>query len=191
MNIHEHQAKGLLARYGVAVAKGSVAFTVDEAEKVANELGGPVWVVKAQIHAGGRGKGGGVKIVKSIDEAVGLVNKIAPEHLVCDRSDIARRTTRAGTILIGPYGAQAAGDYATGSNHVLPTGGAAQFRGGLSASDFVHIHSVQRISRKGLSTLSPAIVSLAEAEGLTAHAESVKVRMARAKSGGRANRPIH
>jgi histidinol dehydrogenase len=134
---------------------------------------------------------GTIVIVKSIDEAVGLVNKIAPEHLVCDRSDIARRTTRAGTILIGPYGAQAAGDYATGSNHVLPTGGAAQFRGGLSASDFVHIHSVQRISRKGLSTLSPAIVSLAEAEGLTAHAESVKVRMARAKSGGRANRPIH
>ncbi|MBM63300.1 MAG: histidinol dehydrogenase [Acidobacteria bacterium] len=134
---------------------------------------------------------GTIVIVKSIDEAVGLVNKIAPEHLVCDRSDIARRTTRAGTILIGPYGAQAAGDYATGSNHVLPTGGAAQFRGGLSASDFVHIHSVQRISRKGLSTLSPSIVSLAEAEGLTAHAESVKVRMARAKSGGRANRPIH
>lgn len=68
MNIHEHQAKELLARYGVAIPRGGAAFSVDEAVKVANELGGPVWVVKAQIHAGGRGKGGGVKVVKSIDE---------------------------------------------------------------------------------------------------------------------------
>ncbi len=68
MNIHEYQAKQLLAKYGVAVPKGGVAFTPDEAVKVAEDLGGPVWVVKAQIHAGGRGKGGGVKVVKSIDE---------------------------------------------------------------------------------------------------------------------------
>lgn len=68
MNIHEHQAKELLARYGVAIPRGGAAFSVDEAVKVANELGGPVWVVKAQIHAGGRGKGGGVKVVKSIGE---------------------------------------------------------------------------------------------------------------------------
>ncbi len=68
MNIHEHQAKELLARYGVAIPRGGAAFSVDEAVKVASELGGPVWVVKAQIHAGGRGKGGGVKVVKSIDE---------------------------------------------------------------------------------------------------------------------------
>ena len=77
MNIHEHQAKALLAKYGVAIAKGGVAFTADEAEKIANDLGGPVWVVKAQIHAGGRGKGGGVKIVKSIDE----VKKTAQQML--------------------------------------------------------------------------------------------------------------
>jgi succinyl-CoA synthetase beta subunit len=77
MNIHEYQAKILLARYGVAVPKGAVAYTPDEAEKVARELGGPVWVVKSQIHAGGRGAGrfkddpngkGGVRVVKSIDE---------------------------------------------------------------------------------------------------------------------------
>jgi succinyl-CoA synthetase beta subunit len=68
MNIHEYQAKQLLAKYGVAVPKGGVAFTPDEAVKVAEELGGPVWVVKAQIHAGGRGKGGGVKVVKSMDD---------------------------------------------------------------------------------------------------------------------------
>jgi succinyl-CoA synthetase beta subunit len=68
MNIHEHQGKELLARFGVAVPRGSVAFTVDEAAAAAEDLGGPVWVVKAQIHAGGRGKGGGVKVVKSIDD---------------------------------------------------------------------------------------------------------------------------
>ena len=66
MNIHEYQAKQLLAQYGVPVPKGGVAFTVDDAVKAAEELGGPVWVVKSQIHAGGRGKGGGVKVVKSI-----------------------------------------------------------------------------------------------------------------------------
>ena len=68
MNIHEYQAKALLAQYGVAVPKGGVAFTPAEAVAAADELGGPVWVVKAQIHAGGRGKGGGVKIVKSKDD---------------------------------------------------------------------------------------------------------------------------
>ncbi|MGB1088948.1 MAG: ATP-grasp domain-containing protein, partial [Alphaproteobacteria bacterium] len=66
MNIHEYQAKAVLGSFGVPVATGKVAYTPDEAVKVAEELGGPVWVVKAQIHAGGRGKGGGVKVVKSI-----------------------------------------------------------------------------------------------------------------------------
>ncbi|MDA5192742.1 ADP-forming succinate--CoA ligase subunit beta [Govanella unica] len=68
MNIHEYQAKGLLARYGAPVLKGGVAYTAQEAEQVAKEIGGPVWVVKAQIHAGGRGKGGGVKVVKSVED---------------------------------------------------------------------------------------------------------------------------
>ena len=68
MNIHEYQAKEVLRAFGVPVPKGKAAFTVEEAVAAAQELGGPVWVVKAQIHAGGRGKGGGVKVVKSIDE---------------------------------------------------------------------------------------------------------------------------
>lgn len=68
MNIHEYQAKELLSEYGVSVPKGGIAYTADEAVKAAEALGGSVWVVKAQIHAGGRGKGGGVKVVKSIDE---------------------------------------------------------------------------------------------------------------------------
>jgi succinyl-CoA synthetase beta subunit len=69
MNIHEYQAKGLLAKYGVAVPRGGVAYTPKEAERIAKDLGGAVWVVKAQIHAGGRGKGGGVKVVKSVKDA--------------------------------------------------------------------------------------------------------------------------
>ena len=68
MNIHEYQAKQVLGAYQVPVPRGHVAFTPDEAVKAAEELGGPVWVVKAQIHAGGRGKGGGVKVVKSLEE---------------------------------------------------------------------------------------------------------------------------
>src|SRR2546425_10716934 len=67
MNIHEHQAKAVLSQFGVPVPRGYPAFTVDEAVEAANKLGGPVWGGKAQIHAGGRGKGGGVKVVKSIE----------------------------------------------------------------------------------------------------------------------------
>jgi histidinol dehydrogenase len=80
-------------------------------------------------------------------------------------------------LFIGPYTAQAAGDYATGSNHVLPTSGASRFRGGLSAADFVRVMSVQRVTRAGLEALAPTIVPLARAEGLVAHAESIEVRL--------------
>ena len=82
MNIHEYQAKEVLRGFGVAVPKGGVAYTPDEAVKVAEELGGPVWVVKAQIHAGGRGKGGGVKLAKSIDEVKQLADEMIGMTLV-------------------------------------------------------------------------------------------------------------
>ena len=89
MNIHEHQAKAILAKYGVAIAKGGVAFDAEEAEKVANELGGPVWVVKAQIHAGGRGKGGGVKIVKSVGEVKDTAKQMLGMNLVTPQTGAA------------------------------------------------------------------------------------------------------
>jgi len=82
MNIHEYQAKELLRKFGVAVPKGGVAYTPDEAVSVAEELGGPVWVVKAQIHAGGRGKGGGVKLAKSLDEVRQLAGEMIGMTLV-------------------------------------------------------------------------------------------------------------
>jgi len=103
MNIHEYQAKQLLARYGVPVLKGGVAYTPAEASQVAKELGGPVWVVKAQIHAGGRGKGhflgdasgkGGVRVVKSIEEVESTVNAFMGKVLVTVQTGPAGREVR-------------------------------------------------------------------------------------------------
>lgn len=120
---------------------------------------------------------GAIIVTRSADAAMDLANRIAPEHLVVDRESLTRRALTAGAVLVGAYTAQAAGDYATGSNHVLPTSGAARFRGGLSAADFVRVMSVQRLTRAGLAGLRSIIVPLARAEGLTAHAESIEVRL--------------
>ena len=120
----------------------------------------------------------GVAVVtKTIDEAIDLGNAISPEHAVTDTRAMANRLVKAGTVFVGPYAAQAAGDYATGSNHVLPTAGVARFRGGLSASDFVRVNSVQQLNQRGLRRLAPSIISLAHAEGLRAHASSVARRV--------------
>jgi len=120
---------------------------------------------------------GAIIVTKTAKEAMALANRLQPEHLVLDRVSLARRPLTAGAVFIGPYTAQAAGDYATGSNHVLPTAGAARFRGGLSAADFVRVMNVQRITRAGLKRLKPTVVSLARAEGLVAHAESIEIRL--------------
>ena len=120
---------------------------------------------------------GAVIVTRSANEAMAIANRFAPEHLVVDREALVKRPLTAGAVFVGPYTAQAAGDYATGSNHVLPTSGAARFRGGLSAADFVRVMSVQRITRDGLARLAPTILPLARAEGLEAHAESIEVRL--------------
>jgi histidinol dehydrogenase len=120
---------------------------------------------------------GAIIVARHANEAMAMANRFAPEHLVVDREALARRPLTAGAVFIGPYTAQAAGDYATGSNHVLPTAGAARFRGGLSAADFVRVMAVQRITRDGLARLAPTILPLARAEGLEAHAESIEIRL--------------
>ena len=120
---------------------------------------------------------GAIVLTRDADEAMALANRFAPEHLVVQHEALTRRPIVAGALFIGAYTAQAAGDYATGSNHVLPTGGAARFRGGLSAADFVRVMSVQRVTRAGLARLAPTILPLARAEGLDAHAESIEVRL--------------
>ncbi len=94
MNIHEYQAKGLLAKYGVAVPKGKVAYTAKEAVAAAEELGGPVWVVKAQIHAGGRGKAGGVKVVKSVADVSATAEKLLGMTLVTHQTGPAGREVK-------------------------------------------------------------------------------------------------
>ena len=94
MNIHEYQAKGLLAKYGVAVPRGGVAYTVEQAESTAKDLGGSVWVVKAQIHAGGRGKGGGVKLVKSIAEVRQAADQILGMTLITPQTGPAGKLVK-------------------------------------------------------------------------------------------------
>lgn len=94
MNIHEYQAKGLLAKFGVSVPRGRVAFTPTEAEVAAQELGGSVWVVKAQIHAGGRGKGGGVKVVKSRDAVKATADKMLGMNLVTHQTGPAGKEVK-------------------------------------------------------------------------------------------------
>ena len=94
MNIHEYQAKGLLAKYGVAVPRGGVAYTPAEVENVCRDLGGPVWVVKAQIHAGGRGKGGGVKVVKSIEDAKETAKAMIGMNLVTHQTGPAGKEVK-------------------------------------------------------------------------------------------------
>jgi len=147
--------------------------------------------VAAAVRAGAGGRDvvkrslaahGAIVVTRSAAEAMALANRIAPEHLVVEVESLTRRPITAGAVFIGPFTAQAAGDYATGSNHVLPTSGAARFRGGLSAADFVRVMAVQRLTRAGLQELAPTILPLARAEGLTAHAESIEVRLSRASA---------
>lgn len=119
---------------------------------------------------------GAIIVTRSMDDAIALSERMAPEHLVCDSPAQARRLRRAGTVFVGDYSAQASGDYLTGSNHVLPTSGAASARGGLSAADFVRVATVQRLSKAGLKAIAPHAIALAEAEGLRAHADSIRAR---------------
>jgi histidinol dehydrogenase len=134
-------------------------------------------VAKGSVASRSLKANGAIVVAASADEAMQLANRLAPEHLVVDREALTRRPLVAGAVFVGPYSAQAAGDYATGSKHVLPTAGAARVRGGLSAADFVRVMSVQRVTRAGLARLAPTILPLARAEGLDAHAASIEVRL--------------
>ena len=120
---------------------------------------------------------GGIIVTRSAADAIELANDAAPEHLVVDDERMAAKVRCAGSLFVGPWTAQVAGDYAIGSNHVLPTAGAARVRGGLSGADFVRQITVQRLTATGLSQIGESVVALANAEGLTGHAESVSIRL--------------
>ena len=120
---------------------------------------------------------GGIILTRTAAEAVELANVSAAEHLVVDDEAMAARVRCAGSLFVGPWSAQVAGDYAIGTNHVLPTAGTARVRGGLSAADFVRQVTVQRVTKAGLRRIGTAVIDLANAEGLTGHAESIEVRL--------------
>jgi histidinol dehydrogenase len=124
-------------------------------------------------------RNGSVLLAGSREEAMVWANRIAPEHITVEAKDLPR-IQNAGSIFIGDYSAQAAGDYASGPNHVLPTAGVARFRGGLSVLDFVKVITVQELSKAGLGKISKTVTCLAETEGLQAHAQSIRVRCSHA-----------
>jgi histidinol dehydrogenase len=118
-----------------------------------------------------------IVIVRSLAEAVEISNDFAPEHLSLHHEELLPEIRHAGSVFLGALSPEAAGDYASGPNHVLPTNGGARLRGGLSAADFVKVISLQQLNERALAKLSPAITTLARAEGLEAHARSVEVRL--------------
>ncbi len=120
-------------------------------------------------------KHGAVLLATSPTQALDWTNRIAPEHLTTTRDKLPGIVS-AGSIFLGNYSAQAAGDYGSGPNHVLPTGGVARFRGGLSVLDFVKVMTVQELSRAGLRKIAPSLLALAQAEGLRAHGRSIELR---------------
>jgi len=119
---------------------------------------------------------GAVVIAASRQQALEWANQIAPEHITVSKGDLAA-VHNAGSVFVGDYSGQAAGDYASGPNHVLPTAGAARFRGGLSVMDFVKVITVQELSRQGLRRIAPTVELLARREGLQGHADSIRLRV--------------
>jgi histidinol dehydrogenase len=118
---------------------------------------------------------GVILLAPSRVQARAWANELAPEHITVDRNDVSF-IQNAGSIFVGHYSPQAAGDYASGPNHVLPTAGQARFRGGLSVFDFLKLITVQQLSQPGLRHIAQTVECLAQAEGLAAHAQSIRIR---------------
>ena len=121
--------------------------------------------------------GGYVFVTETVTEAQQLTNRLAFEHLSVDATSDLAWVRNAGSVFVGQHSPQSMGDYVSGPNHVLPTGRAGRIRGGLSVMDFLKVITVQEYTAAGLKKLGPYAIALAEAEGLTAHAESVRVKM--------------
>ena len=134
---------------------------------------------RREILARSLGEHGRIILVADLEAAVAVVNAYAPEHLSIDVEDsetVLAEIRNAGSVFVGPWAPESAGDYATGANHVLPTGGLARGCGALDVETFGKFIQVQRITREGLATLRPTITTLAAAEGLDAHAQAVEIR---------------
>jgi histidinol dehydrogenase len=120
---------------------------------------------------------GFIFVTATVREAQKLTNRLAPEHLTVDATTDLQWVRNAGSVFVGGYTPQSMGDYVSGPNHVLPTGRVGRVRGGLSVMDFVKVITVQEYTQKGVKQMGRHAIALAEAEGLTGHAESVRVRM--------------
>ncbi len=163
-------------------AKDATSFFVTTSHSLAREVQREIrWQLSA-LPRGVAGvsteAAGAILVANSMEQACEFVNQFAPEHLSLpgDSKKVLQKIRSSGTIFLGPWGAQPLGDYASGSNHVLPTSGWARKRGGLSSADFVKCISVQSISRKGFLGLADIAETLAEAENLFAHRNAVRVR---------------
>jgi histidinol dehydrogenase len=116
-------------------------------------------------------------IASSVEESHEITNRLAPEHLTVDAPSDLEWVENAGSVFVGRWSAQPMGDYISGPNHTLPTGGTARVRGGLSVNDFIKLITVQEYTAKGMRALGPQAALLAEAEGLIGHAESIRARL--------------
>lgn len=123
---------------------------------------------------------GVVIVAGTVEEAHGITNRLAPEHLTIDSARDLDWVTCAGSVFVGGWSAQPMGDYISGPNHTLPTGGMARVRGGLSVNDFIKLITVQEYSAPSFGDLGPKAALLAEAEGLPAHAASIRLRLRKA-----------
>jgi histidinol dehydrogenase len=121
-------------------------------------------------------KYGLILVAATVEEAREITNRLAPEHLTVDSTDDLDWVRNAGSVFVGRFSPQPMGDYVSGPNHTLPTGGVARTRGGLSVSDFLKVITVQEYKPAGLARLGPAAIALAQAEGLKGHAEAVRAR---------------
>ncbi len=163
-------------------AKDAASFLVTTSRALAQEVQREIKWQLAELPPGmasvSTETAGAILVADSLDQACDFVNRFASEHLSLPENAqrLLKKIRSAGTVFLGPWGAQPLGDYATGSNHVLPTGGWARKRGGLSAADFVKCLSVQTISRNGFLRLADTVETLAESEGLIAHRNAVRIR---------------
>jgi len=172
-------AADLLAQAEHDVDASAILLTTSKrlAVAVAKEVDRQLALLPApQVAAKSIARNSAVILVPSLERAIEIANRFAPEHLSIPDDRLLAQVKHAGSVFVGPFSPEAAGDYASGPNHVLPTAGAARQRGGLSVTDFLKVISVQQLTSAALLRLAPAITTLARAEGLEAHARSVELR---------------
>jgi len=151
----------------------SVAFATRVQDEIAAQLS---TLPTADVATQSIAKNSAIIVCADDAEVIDLVNDIAPEHLSLPNKQLIDQIRNAGSIFVGPFSTEAAGDYASGPNHVLPTSGVAALRGGLSVNDFVKVITIQELNQDALMALVPTVATLARVEGLEAHARSAEVR---------------